>query len=119
MLHSWRERGQKMQEKEKERMQHMHAARLKLERKALVALPPCCIAERNPPKESDGDGWMGWGDPRYMAPPDLCPPRPLSSSHADAVTQAHSTGKLNIATDMHEYSHGHAYYLFAFVILVH
>lgn len=43
-------------------MQHtptMHAARLKLERKALVALPPCCIAESlKNPKESDGDGWM-------------------------------------------------------------
>jgi hypothetical protein len=37
----------------------MHAARLKLERKALVALPPCCIAESlKNPKESDADGWM-------------------------------------------------------------
>jgi len=88
-----------MQEKGKERMQHMHAARLKLERKALVALPPCCIAESlKNPKESDGDGWTGWGgDPRYMTPPDLCSPRPcrlpsshpplsLTLSHADAVT---------------------------------
>ena len=95
-----------MQEKEKERMQHMHAARLKLERKALVALPPCCIAERNPPKESvrrwmDGVGRSKVHDPSRFVSPTAIVVFSCRCSH---------TGTQHREIE---------YYLFAFVILVH
>jgi hypothetical protein len=112
-LHSSRERTEDARKRKKSEC--MHAARLKLERKALVALPPCCIGESlKNPKESDGDGWMGWGDPRNMTPPDLCSPQataivvfPLATllSHSLFLMQMQSQHReIEYSPDMHAYA---------------
>ena len=108
MLHSWRERTYDARKRKRANAAYACSKVETFERKALVALPPCCIGESlKNPKESDGDGWMdGVGRSKVHDPSRFVSPTAIV---------VFSCRCSHTGTQHREIE----YYLFAFVILVH